>query len=280
VVLQLKKLGIDDLVHFDFMDPPAPETLMRALEMLNYLGALDDDGNLTAEGGLMAEFPLDPQIAKVITQSPNYNCSNEILSIAALVSVPNIFTRPKEAQQQADEAHASFAHIHGDHLTLLNAYHAYLKNIQNQNFCFEHFINGRAMKQAASIREQLHRIMTRHGIKLCSTDFTSRDYSINIRKAMLSGYFMRVAHAERGGNYLTVKDNQTVALHPSSGLEKQEWVMYEEFVLTSRNFIRTCTEVEPQWLIEIAPFYYDMNNFPPGETKNCLQRIQRRGNYY
>ena len=47
VVLQLKKLGIDDLVHFDFMDPPAPETLMRALELLNYLGALDDDGNLT-----------------------------------------------------------------------------------------------------------------------------------------------------------------------------------------------------------------------------------------
>lgn len=47
VVLQLKKLGIDDLVHFDFMDPPAPETLMRALELLNYLAALDDDGNLT-----------------------------------------------------------------------------------------------------------------------------------------------------------------------------------------------------------------------------------------
>ena len=50
VVLQLKKLGIDDLVHFDFMDPPAPETLMRALELLNYLGALDDDGNLTELG--------------------------------------------------------------------------------------------------------------------------------------------------------------------------------------------------------------------------------------
>jgi hypothetical protein len=91
-----------------------------------------------------------------------------------------------------------------------------------------------------------------------------------------------------------VKDNQSVALHPSSGLQKVEWVMYDEFVLTSRNFIRTCTEVEPEWyaiiffscfcnafayllrLLAIAPAYYDLNNFPPGETKNSLLRIQRR----
>merc|ERR1711937_1088642 len=70
VVLQLKKLGIEDLVHFDFMDPPAPETLMRALEQLNYLGALDDDGNLTELGAVMSEFPLDPQLSKTLVYSP------------------------------------------------------------------------------------------------------------------------------------------------------------------------------------------------------------------
>lgn len=86
VVLQLKKLGIDDLVHFDFMDPPAPETLMRALELLHYLGALDDDGNLTDLGAIMAEFPLDPQLAKMLIASCNHNCSNEILSITAMLS--------------------------------------------------------------------------------------------------------------------------------------------------------------------------------------------------
>jgi len=73
VVIQLKKLGIDDLVHFDFMDPPAPETLMRALELLNYLAALDDDGNLTELGAIMAEFPLDPQLAKMLIASCEYN---------------------------------------------------------------------------------------------------------------------------------------------------------------------------------------------------------------
>lgn len=86
VVLQLKKLKIDDLVHFDFMDPPAPETLMRALELLNYLGALDDDGNLTPLGEVMSMFPLDPQLSKMLIESPGYNCSNEILSITALLS--------------------------------------------------------------------------------------------------------------------------------------------------------------------------------------------------
>lgn len=69
VVLYLKKLGIDDLVHFDYMDPPAPETLMRALEQLNYLGALDDEGELTAIGHIMSEFPLDPMLSKMLVSA-------------------------------------------------------------------------------------------------------------------------------------------------------------------------------------------------------------------
>jgi pre-mRNA-splicing factor ATP-dependent RNA helicase DHX15/PRP43 len=83
------------LVHFDFMDPPAPETLMRALELLNDLGALDDDGELTKAGEMMAEFPLEPQHAKVCLTAGEYNCTNEILTIVALLSVANIFMRPK-----------------------------------------------------------------------------------------------------------------------------------------------------------------------------------------
>lgn len=76
----------------------------------------------------MAEFPLDPQLAKMIIASPQLNCSNEILSITAMLSVPNCFMRPKEAARAADEAKARFSHLDGDHLTLLNAYHAYKKS--------------------------------------------------------------------------------------------------------------------------------------------------------
>jgi pre-mRNA-splicing factor ATP-dependent RNA helicase DHX15/PRP43 len=125
VVLTLLKLGIEDLVHFDFMDPPAPETMMRALEQLNYLGALDDEGVLTALGHQMSEMPLEPQLAKMLLISPEFNCSNEMLSIVSMLSSASIFMRPREAAKAADEAKAQFAHLDGDHLTLLNVYHAY-----------------------------------------------------------------------------------------------------------------------------------------------------------
>ncbi|KAM5558395.1 putative pre-mRNA-splicing factor ATP-dependent RNA helicase DEAH2 [Rosa sericea] len=276
-VLTLKKLGIDDLVHFDFMDPPAPETLMRALEVLNYLGALDDDGNLTKLGEIMSEFPLDPQMSKMLVVSPEFNCSNEILSVSAMLSVPNCFVRPREAQKAADEAKARFGHIDGDHLTLLNVYHAYKQNNEDPSWCYENFVNQRALKSADNVRQQLVRIMARFNLKLCSTDFKSRDYYINIRKAMLAGYFMQVAHLERTGHYLTVKDNQVVHLHPSNCLDhKPEWVIYNEYVLTSRNFIRTVTDIRGEWLVDIAPHYYDLANFPQCEAKRVLEKLYRK----
>jgi len=273
VVLQLKKLGIDDLVHFDFMDPPAPETLMRALELLNYLGALDDDGNLTDVGSMMAEFPLDPQLAKMLITSPQFNCSNEILSITAMLSVPNCFVRPNEAKKAADEAKARFSHVNGDHLTLLNVYHAYKQN-EDPKWCYDNFINNRTMKSADSVRLQLSRIMKRFNLELKSTDFNSKDYYLNIRKSLVAGFFMQVAHLEKTGHYLTVKDNQVVALHPSTCLDhKPEWVLYNEFVLTSKNYIRTVTEVTGDWLLDIAPHYYSMQNFPDGQAKRSLQQL-------
>ncbi|KAG8475275.1 hypothetical protein CXB51_032136 [Gossypium anomalum] len=358
-VLTLKKLGIDDLVHFDFMDPPAPETLMRALEVLNYLGALDDEGNLTKLGEIMSEFPLDPQMSKMLVVSSEFNCSNEILSVAAMLSGTSIcflacfvfllsqvlgrcpgaisclisslservfalrlvhntrlssatvlsgFHAPVgmhhriskqvlmqivsvsqyslmkqmvspclEAQKAADEAKARFGHIDGDHLTLLNVYHAYKQNNEDQSWCYENFINHRALKAADNVRQQLVRIMSRFNLKLCSTDFNSRDYYVNIRKAMLAGYFMQVAHLERTGHYLTVKDNQVVHLHPSNCLDhKPEWVIYNEYVLTSRNFIRTVTDIRGEWLVDIAPHYYDLENFPQCEAKRVLEKLYRK----
>ncbi|KAI5599106.1 hypothetical protein POPTR_002G192500v4 [Populus trichocarpa] len=276
-VLTLKKLGIDDLVHFDFMDPPAPETLMRALEVLNYLGALDDEGNLTKLGEIMSEFPLDPQLSKMLVVSPEFNCSNEILSISAMLSVPNCFVRPREAQKAADEAKARFGHIDGDHLTLLNVYHAYKQNNEDPSWCYENFVNHRALKAADNVRQQLVRIMARFNLKLCSTDFNSRDYYINIRKSILAGYFMQVAHLEQSGHYLTVKDNQVVHLHPSNCLDhKPEWVIYNEYVLTSRNYIRTVLDIRGEWLVDIAPHYYDLQNFPQCEAKRVLEKLYRK----
>ncbi|KAJ2007489.1 DEAH-box ATP-dependent RNA helicase prp43 [Coemansia thaxteri] len=274
IVLQLKKLGINDLVHLDLMDPCAPEVLMRALELLHYLGALDDDANLTDIGHLISEFPIDPQLAKMIISAPNYGCTNEVLSIAAMLSVPNVFLRPREAQRAADMAKAEFAHMDGDHMSLLNVYHAYKGCSEPSQWCWDNFLQLRSLKAADNIREQLRRVAAKSNIPLLSNDFNSADYYPKIRKAMTAGYFMQVAHLERNGQYLTVKDNQIVLLHPSSVLErKPEWVVYNEFVLTKRHYIRTVTEVKPEWLLDIAPHYYDLSGFPPCEGKRILEKI-------
>lgn len=99
-VLTLKAMGINDLLGFDFMDPPPPATLITALEQLYNLGALDEEGLLTRLGRKMAEFPLEPPMSKVLIASVDLGCSDEILTILAMLSAQNIFFRPKEKAAQ------------------------------------------------------------------------------------------------------------------------------------------------------------------------------------
>lgn len=276
-VLELKKLGVEDLVHFDLMDPPAPETLMRALEELNYLACLDDEGELTALGRLASEFPLDPALAVMLISSPEFYCSNEILSLVALLSVPQIFVRPASARKRADEMKDLFAHPDGDHLTMLNVYHAFKSDDAQANpkqWCHDHFLSYRALQQADNVRLQLRRIMERSEIELMSTPFEDKKYYENIRRALVSGFFMQVAKRDgTGKTYITVKDEQNVLLHPSTVLgHDSEWVVYNEFVLTTKNYIRTVTSVKPEWLLDIAPNYYDIASFKKGDVKMALQR--------
>ena len=276
VILQLKRIGVENLIYFDWMDPPAPETLMRALESLNYLGAMNDDGELTKLGHIMSEFPVDPMLAKMLIVSSTYKCSYEILAIVAMLSVPNVFHRPSDQQIQADEAMAKFSHISGDHLTLLNVYLAYQDNNQDSNWCWENYLNERALKQANSVCKQLTRIMNRCNLSIIGNDRTIPNYYQNIQKVLVEGFFMHIAHRERGEAYSTAKDNQMCALHPSTCIDnKPEWILYNEFVLTSQNFLRIVTKVEGEWLIKIAPHYFEMSNFPDGSTKRALKALYR-----
>ena len=302
VVLELKRLGVDDLVHFDFMDPPAPETLMRALELLNYLGAMDDAGALTPLGTQMADYPLDPQLARTLLASPALQCSSEVLSLVALLSVPAVFLRPRTAAAAAaDRAKAYFAHPSGDHLTLLNAYHAFKQqerrlgvvgassdasgnsnnkdgegeNSALQRWCAEHYLQHRSLRSADSVRTQLARIMARQGVALTSTDYAHPEYYTRIRKALVPGFFMQVAHLEpTTRQYLVPKDRQTVALHPSTVLDhRPEWVLYNDYVLTTKKYIRTVTEVRGEWLLELAPHFYTPRSFPPCDARRALEAL-------
>ena len=283
-VLELKKLGIDDLVHFDFMDPPAPETMMRALEELNYLQCLSDEGDLTALGRLASQFPLDPMLAVMLIGSPEYSCSEEILTIVAMLSVPNVFVRPALARKRADEAKLSFAQADGDHLTLINVYEAFISpeasEIGTHKWCRDNFLSYRSLTSAKNVRNQLQRLMQKYDLQLISqyNQVSEFEYWENVKKALVAGFFMQVAKKKLGNKgYLTVKDNQDVLIHPSTVLSKEgEWLIYNEFVLTSKNYIRTVTVVKPEWLVEIAPKYYNLDHFAKGDVKLSLERVVER----
>ncbi|KAF8552315.1 P-loop containing nucleoside triphosphate hydrolase protein [Imleria badia] len=276
-VLVLLKAGIRDLLRFDYLDAPSPESLMRALELLNYLAALDDDGNLTALGRIMAEFPLEPQLSKMLISSPEFQCSNEILTITAMLSVPDVWLRPTDQCKEADAAKAMLTVPDGDHLTLLNVFNSYMQNKGDRNWARNNYLSVRALAEAENVRRQLEHTMERCGVTLLSTA-DEKKRNNNVRKALCRGFFMQVAHKEsKLGYYMIIKDNQVVDLHPSCGLDQPpEWVIYNEFVVTTRPWIRTVTAVRPEWLLEFAPAYFDLSTFPDGEARRALMRVTQK----
>lgn len=230
VVLLLKSLGINDLISFDFLDPPPAETLIRALEQLYALGALNDRGELTKLGRKMAEFPLDPLLSKMILASEQYKCSEEIVSICAMLSVnSSIFYRPKDKQVHADNARTNLFKPGGDHLTLLNVWTQWQETGYSMQWCYENFIQYRSMKRARDVRDQLYGLLERVEIEPVSnpTDL------IAIRKAITAGFFYHTARLGKSGDsYKTIKHNQTVGIHPSSSLFQQKVKFYFYFFLS------------------------------------------------
>ena len=269
VVLMLKSLGINDLMGFDFMDPPPAETLLRALEMLYALGALNDVGELTKLGRRMAEFPLDPMLSKAVLASDEAKCSEEVVTIVSMLSVGNsIFFAPKDKKVLADTARKNFYMGHpGDHLALMNCYNQWRDTEYSQQWCFENFCQLRSMKRARDIREQVEGLCERTEVELTSSSDQNK-----ICKAITAGFFYHVASLQRQGHYRTVKNPQTVHIHPTSGLAEAmpRWVCYHELVLTTKEYMRSVIEIRPDWLVQVAPHYYNSSEV------NALAQNERK----
>uniref|UniRef100_A0A673SQV8 RNA helicase n=1 Tax=Suricata suricatta TaxID=37032 RepID=A0A673SQV8_SURSU len=271
VVLLLKSLGIHDLMHFDFLDPPPYETLLLALEQLYALGALNHLGELTTSGRKMAELPVDPMLSKMILASEKYSCSEEILTVAAMLSVNNsIFYRPKDKVVHADNARVNFFLPGGDHLVLLNVYTQWAESGYSSQWCYENFVQFRSMRRARDVREQLEGLLERVevGLSSCQGDY------IRVRKAITAGYFYHTARMTRSG-YRTVKQQQTVFIHPNSSLfeEQPRWLLYHELVLTTKEFMRQVLEIESSWLLEVAPHYYKAKELEDSHSKKMPKKI-------
>ncbi|GAM19019.1 hypothetical protein SAMD00019534_021940 [Acytostelium subglobosum LB1] len=259
VVLQLKALGIDNILNFDFVSPPPPDAMIRALEVLYALGALNDDCKLTTPvGHIMAEFPVEPQFSRMILSSVNYGCSEEIITIVAMLSIQGLFVN------QSQSIRRSFTVKEGDHLTLLNLFNIFSrKSKSDSSWCHENQINYKVMLRCVQVRKQLLAYAKKYQIKLISiTDNNDKnipDKTVPIRKAIVSGFFTNAAHLQPDGSYQTVKDKHKLWIHPTSVLStvnSPEWVLFHDVTVTTKEFMKELCVIEPSWLYEIAPHFY------------------------
>uniref|UniRef100_A0A1D2AD71 DEAD-box helicase OB fold domain-containing protein n=1 Tax=Auxenochlorella protothecoides TaxID=3075 RepID=A0A1D2AD71_AUXPR len=162
--------------------------------------------------------------------------------------------RPKEKQAQADQKKAKFHQPEGDHLTLLAVYEGWKNSKFSNPWCFENFIQARSMRRAQDVRKQLVAIMDRYKLDLVSA---GRNYT-RIQKAICAGFFAHAARKDPQEGHKTVVEHQPVFIHPSSALfqHQPDWVLYHELVLTTKEYMREVTQIDPKWLVELAPRFF------------------------
>ncbi|CAL8276307.1 unnamed protein product [Merluccius merluccius] len=283
LVLLLKRLDIADMGQCKFLDRPAPEALMQALEDLDYLAALDDDGNLSEVGIIMSELPLEPPLAKALIAACEYDCVDELLTIAAMLTAPCCFMTSAPTREEAViTQRRPLLHAEGDHFTLINIYHAFLQHNQDETWCTMNFLNPAALRLAVVIRAELLEVMQRIELPVSPPAFGCQDNCTNVKRALISGFFLKVAHDVDGsGNYLLLTHRHVAHLHPFSSYlcgqpasDPPPWVLYHDFTISHDNCIRTASQVHPHMLVELAPQYY-LGNLPASEGKEMLMELRQ-----
>ncbi|KAK4992916.1 hypothetical protein LTR50_000822 [Elasticomyces elasticus] len=271
VILLMLSLGIDNIQQFDFLDGPSPQTVEGALTQLYALGALNHRGELTKVGRQMAEFPTDPMLARAVLAADKYGCVEEVLSIVAMLGeASSLFYSPKQNKIQAGAAHDRFTiRDGGDHLSLLNIWNQWVDSDFSYVWARENFLQQRSLTRARDVRDQLAKLCDRVEVTLSSCGSNNLP---PIQKALTTGFFINAARLNRGGkDYRTVKNKQTVHVHPSSVLVERKggehaqaylpkWVIYYELVQTSKDFMRSVMPIQPEWLTEIAPHFHKMSD--------------------
>lgn len=255
-LLQLKSLQIEDIFNFPFIDPPPVQNLMASLYELWALGALDNFGSLTKLGQLMSSFPLQPFLSKILITSAKYGCSEEILTIVSMLSVPPIFYRPKERQDEADQARCRFFIAESDHLTLLNVFAQWKANKFSAHWCNSNFLQYKSLQRAREVRQQLFSVIRNQGLSLSSS---GADWSL-VRKCICTGYVQQTARLSGLGKYVHLKTGMELKVHPTSALfglgALPAYVVYHELLMTSNEYINVVTAVDPFWLMELNGIFY------------------------
>ncbi|KAM4611208.1 ATP-dependent RNA helicase DQX1-like [Discoglossus pictus] len=278
LVLLLKRLDIVDMGQFDFLDRPAPEFLMQALEDLDYLAALDDDGNLSEVGIIMSEIPLDPQISKSLLTACEFQCVSEMLTLASMLTVASRCFLPPPHSDDVLAARRELQIPEGDHMTLIHVFNKYKE--YGDSWCARCALCPRALLQADTLRGDLLDLMQRIELPVSPPTFPRPESILNITRALISGLFLKVARDVDGqGNYLMLTHKHVANLHPSSVYHSLSpppaWVLYHDFNISQDNCISIATEVCPEMLVQFAPQYY-LSNLPSSESRDLLLELREK----
>jgi pre-mRNA-splicing factor ATP-dependent RNA helicase DHX38/PRP16 len=260
VVLLLKSMGVENLLEFEFMDPPPQDTILNSMYQLWILGSLDNIGSLTPLGEKMVSFPLDPSLSKMLIMSDELGCSAEMVTIVSMLSVPSVFHRPKERAEEADTARERFYVAESDHLTLLHLFLQWVSNGRRESWCSKNFVQSKAMRRAEEVRKQLVDIMKSQKLELKTC---GQEWDI-IRKCICSAYFHHAAKLKSLGEYINLRSGLSCHLHTTSALfglgYTPDYIVYHELILTSKEYVHCVTSVDPQWLAELGPMFFSIRD--------------------
>lgn len=259
VTLQMKAMGIEDVVNFDFMEPPDPVRLVKSLRMLFLLDAIDADGKLTDMGKTMSEFPLEPQFSRTVLAAEALGCAGDVLTLVSVLSSEGVWYRPSrqsvEQLRAAEESQAGFVHRLGDHMTLLSVYRQWEAAGGGPEWCKANYIHFRALRQAREIRRQLCDQLRSSGVRLRDSQ---RSSPAAVLQALCAGFYMQSARmCSAGGGWLIVGENVLVKAEGGSAIDgtAAEWVVYTELVgnTIAHVMMRTVSAVEHAWLAPLLP---------------------------
>jgi len=259
VILRMKSLHLTDVESFPFIEPPLGRAIADGYQLLQELGAVDDDNALTPLGRKLAKLPLDPRVGRMILAAQEYHCLTEVLIVASALSVQDPRDRPVEHQQAADEAHKKFADEKSEFLSYLkiwkwfeNAIEHKKSNRQLMDSCRATFLNQLRLREWRDVHSQLLTIVKEQGWR---TNELPATYD-QLHMALLTGLLGNIGFKgedEPGGAYLGARG---IKFHiwPGSHLSKKpgKWIVSAELVETTRLYARCVARIEPEWIEKIG----------------------------
>ncbi len=281
VILRALSLNLGKVEDFPFLDAPNSRAIADGYGLLAELGAVDDNNALTAVGRELARLPLDPRVGRMLIAARAEGCLEQLLVIAAALSVQDPRERPLARQGAADERHARFADERSDFLALLKLWK--LQGEQGlRRICRDNFLSYPRMREWRDVHLQLQSVVGELEWKMSSAKADKPDGTRAIHRALATGLLGNVGMKDDADNNYTGARGIKFWVHPGSGTKKPgKWIVAAELVETTRLFARSVATIEPQWLEELGAHLVKRHRDDPHWEKMRAQVVAlERGTLY